>query len=148
MRQGERDVADPVLVYDGECRLCVAAKERLEPAAHAQGIRLVAYQTPEAAARLGSRYRPGRPDVAFLVEPDGTIRRGLEAFLPVLPALPGGTLLLRLMAIPLLRPLAHLLYAVVARYRYRFFGQVPCEGSCRHPAAGDDVTTGRSASAR
>src|SRR2546422_7087382 len=40
-------------------------------------------------SRLGSEYKPGRPDVAFLVEPDGTISRGLDAFLPLVPGLPG-----------------------------------------------------------
>jgi predicted DCC family thiol-disulfide oxidoreductase YuxK len=62
--------------------------------------------------------------VAFLIEPNGHIRRGLDAFLPLLPGLTGGRFLLSLLRIPVLRPLAYLVYRLIARYRYRWFGQV------------------------
>ena len=42
---------------------------------------------------LGRRLSAGTPDVAFLVEGDGSIRKGVEAFLPLLPGLPGGRIL-------------------------------------------------------
>jgi predicted DCC family thiol-disulfide oxidoreductase YuxK len=125
-----------VLIYDGECRLCLTAKEGLERVGRTRSdqrtgevpdVRFIPYQSEEAAARLGPAYRPGRPDVAFFVDRDGTIRRGLDAFLPLLPGLPGGRILLSMMRLPLLRPLGNLLYRLVARYRYRLFGQVPCE---------------------
>jgi predicted DCC family thiol-disulfide oxidoreductase YuxK len=76
-----------LLVYDGECRLCVTAKkglERLETHADAAAIRMVAYQSEEAKQALGKGYRPGRPDVAFLVGPKGEIASGLDAFLILL----------------------------------------------------------------
>ncbi len=115
---------DRILIYDGQCRLCVTAKEGLERAVGNGLVRFVPYQSEEAVCRLGSDYRPGRPDVAFLVEDNGTVRRGLDAFLPLLPGLRGGRILLALMQAPLLRPLAHLAYRLVARYRYAWFGQV------------------------
>jgi len=117
-----------ILIYDGQCRLCVTAKEgleRLEGARMDGKVRFVPYQSEEAARCLGSEYRPGRPEVAFLVDADGRVRRGLDAFLPMLPGLRGGRMLLALMRIPVLKPLADLAYRVVARYRYRWFGQVP-----------------------
>jgi len=116
-----------ILIYDGQCRLCVTAKEGLERlGADRQGrpVRFVPYQSEEAARRLGKDYLLGRPDAAFLVEQDGTVTRGLEAFLPLLPGLKGGRVLLALMKVPFARPLALLLYRFVARYRYRLFGQV------------------------
>jgi len=113
-----------VLIYDGECRLCVTAKERLEQAGERAGMRFLPYQSEEAAARLAGEYKPGRPEVAFLVDGDGRISRGIDAFLPLLPGLTGGRLGLALMRIPLFRPLALLLYRLVARYRYKIFGQV------------------------
>lgn len=113
-----------ILIYDGQCRLCVTAKEGLERVGGNGGVRFVPYQSEEAACRLGRDYRPGRPDVAFLVEENGTVRRGLDAFLPLLPGLRGGRVLLAFMRVPLLRPLAHLAYRLVARYRYKWFGQV------------------------
>jgi predicted DCC family thiol-disulfide oxidoreductase YuxK len=112
------------LIYDGQCRLCVTAKDGLERLGKDSGVRFVPYQSEEAACRLGSDYRPGRPDVAFLVEPDGTVRRGLDAFLPLLPGLPGGRLWHALMRVPILRPLAYLAYKLIARYRYKLFGSI------------------------
>lgn len=116
--------ADRILIYDARCRLCVTAKEAIERGGGDQDARFVPYQTEEAACRLGDIYQPGRPDVAFLVEPDGTVRRGLDAFLPLLPGIRGGRLLLWLLRVPLFRPLGYLLYRLIARYRYRLFGEV------------------------
>ena len=99
------------LIYDADCRLCVAAKQRIEKAAegrHPAKVRFIPYQTEEAAQRLGKDYVPGRPDVAFLIEPNGTIRKGLDAFLPLLPALKRGHLVDRLIQISWLKPLASL----------------------------------------
>ena len=113
-----------VLIYDGQCRLCVTAKEGLERIGEVKDVRFVPYQSEEAASRLGTEYQPGRPCVAFLVEGDGTIRRGLDAFLPLVPGLPGGRVIQVLMRVPILRPLAYLAYRLIARYRYTLFGSV------------------------
>jgi predicted DCC family thiol-disulfide oxidoreductase YuxK len=113
------------LIYDGQCRLCVTAKQGIERLGGNTAVRFVPYQSEEAACWLGSEYTPGRPAVAFLIEPNGQIRRGLDAFLPLLPGLPGGRILLTLLRVPLFRPLAHVLYRLIARYRYAWFGTVP-----------------------
>jgi predicted DCC family thiol-disulfide oxidoreductase YuxK len=122
------------LIYDAHCRFCVAAKDEIERLNADPAVRFLPYQSDEAARRLGRHYRPGRPDVAFLIEPDGTLHRGLDAFLPLLPGLPGGRFLRRLMNIPPLRSLALHAYRVVARYRYRWFGEVCSAQSCKHAA--------------
>ncbi|MBM4124809.1 MAG: DUF393 domain-containing protein [Nitrospira sp.] len=117
-----------VLIYDGECRLCVTAKqglERLDCERQGHQVRFVPYQSEEAARCLGADYQPGRPDVAFLIEQDGRISRGLDAFLPLLPSLRGGRFWLVLLNVPLMRPLAYLVYRLIARYRYRWFGRIP-----------------------
>jgi predicted DCC family thiol-disulfide oxidoreductase YuxK len=119
--------SERLVIYDAQCRLCVTAKEGVERLGKNLDVRWVPYQSEEALHRLGAEYRPGRPDVAFLLERDGTIKKGLDAFLPLLPGLRGGRLLEGLMRIPFLRPLAHLLYRFIARYRYRLFGSVDCD---------------------
>jgi predicted DCC family thiol-disulfide oxidoreductase YuxK len=114
-----------VLIYDGECRMCVAAKEGLERlGAAGEAVRFVPYQSDEAACHLGAAYRPGRPEVAFLVDPEGRISQGLDAFLPLLPGLPGGRVLRALLRLPFGRAVGSLAYRVVARNRYRWFGAV------------------------
>lgn len=113
-----------ILIYDGQCRLCVTAKETLERQTDDGNVRFVPYQSGEAARCLGKDYQPGRPDAAFLIEADGMITKGLDAFVPLLPGLRGGWVLLMLWRVPLLRPLAHRLYGLIARHRYRWFGEV------------------------
>ncbi len=125
-----------LLVYDGQCRLCVTAKkglERLRPHADATPTRMVPYQSEEAKQALGESYRPGRSNVAFLVHPNGEIDRGLDAFLALLPGLKGGRVLSVLLSLPLVKPFGYLLYWFVARYRYAIFGQVPLAGASESP---------------
>ena len=119
-----------LLVYDGQCRLCVTAKRGLEQWGTGRSpdeVRMIAYQSEEAKRALGTQYRAGRPDVAFLVYPDGNVATGLDAFLPLLPGLRGGRTLARLLTFPLLKPLGYLLYRLIARYRYHLFGTVPLD---------------------
>ncbi|WP_447986707.1 thiol-disulfide oxidoreductase DCC family protein [Nitrospira sp. Nam74] len=123
----QRGESERLLIYDAQCRLCVTAKEGVERLGNDLNVRWVPYQSDEARDRLGAQYRAGRPDVAFLVDRDGTIKKGLDAFLPLLPGLRGGRMLQALMRIPFLRPLAYLIYRAIARYRYRWFGSVDCD---------------------
>ena len=113
-----------VLIYDDQCRLCVTAKEGLERERAGTDVRFVPYRSDEAVRRLGADYKPGRPDAAFLVEGDGTISRGLDAFLPLVPGLRGGRVLQAVLKVPLVRPLADFAYRFVARHRYKLFGSV------------------------
>jgi predicted DCC family thiol-disulfide oxidoreductase YuxK len=115
------------LIYDADCRLCVAAKNGIEKATTGDEptqVRFLPYRSEEAARRLGERYVPGRPEAAFFVAQDGAIHQGLDAFLPLLPGLKGGRLLHRLIRLFWVKPLAYLLYRFIARYRYRLFGSV------------------------
>lgn len=119
--------AECALVYDGHCRLCVAAKthlERLESGRSAAPLRLIPYDSPEARRLLREEYRPGRPEVAFLIDSTGKVTRGLDAFLPLLPAIKGGPFLAGFFRLPLIKPFARLLYSLVAKHRYKLFGEV------------------------
>ncbi len=132
-----------LLIYDGQCRLCVTAKkglERLETQVDATPIRMVPYQSEEAKQALGEGYRPGRPDVAFLIRSNGEIVSGLDAFLALLPGLKGGRMLSGLFSIPLVKPLGYLLYWCVARCRYAVFGKVSLTGASGNPGKKDSET--------
>lgn len=115
-----------ILVYDGECRLCVSTKQKLEALGIGQAesdIRFLAYQSESARRILGSNYRSGRPDAAFLVRPSGEVLQGIQAFLPFIPDLPGGRLLQWCLRFPSIKRLADWSYRVIARHRYRWFGE-------------------------
>ena len=116
--------SERILIYDGQCRLCVTAKAGIERLETKPGVRFVPYQSDEAARCLAAGYRQGRPDAALLIEQDGTIQKGLDAFVPLLPGLRGGRVLLALWKVPGLRPIAYAVYRLIARYRYAWFGAV------------------------
>ena len=121
----QRSSTECLLIYDGDCRFCVTAKEGLERITiekDSQPVRMIPYRSEEAKQVLGGAYRPGRPEAAFLVRPNGEISSGLDAFLPLLPGLRGGAVLRGLLAVPFMRPLAYGLYRLIARYRYPLFG--------------------------
>ncbi len=124
--------SERVLIYDDECRMCVTAKEGIERIERErvgeQVVRWVPYRSDEAALHLGRGYQPGRPDVAYLVEADGTIKPGLDAFLALVPGLRGGRVLSMLMKLPFLRPIGYVVYRILARNRYRWFGAVTRSG--------------------
>ena len=88
---------------------------------------MIPYQSEEAKQVLGPRYHGGRPEAAFLVTADGRIASGLDAFLPLLPGLKGGRLLARLLALPFVKPLGYWIYGLIAKYRYKLFGEVPLD---------------------
>ncbi|MDF0667914.1 MAG: DUF393 domain-containing protein [Nitrospira sp.] len=115
-----------LLIYDGECRLCVSTKQKLEALRVVQAesdVRFLAYQSEEAKRILGPNYRSGRPDAAFLIQPSGEVLQGLDAFLPLVPDLPSGRLLLWWLRFPPAKRLTEWGYRVTARHRYRWFGQ-------------------------
>lgn len=113
-----------LLIYDGRCRLCVAAKNGLDRAGVGTGVRFVPYESEDAVRALGADYRPGPPTMAYLVSPCGTIAKGLDAFLPLVPGLPGGRALAGLLRWGPARSLAECGYRWIARHRYRLFGTV------------------------
>jgi predicted DCC family thiol-disulfide oxidoreductase YuxK len=134
--QSDRGSQTCLLVYDGECRLCVTAKkglDRLETHANATPVRMVPYQSEEAKQALGECYRPDRPNAAFLVRANGEITRGLDAFLALLPGLKGGRVLSVFLSLPVVKPIGYLLYWFVARYRYAVFGKVPLADGSKNP---------------
>jgi predicted DCC family thiol-disulfide oxidoreductase YuxK len=121
-----------LLIYDSECRLCVSTKQKLEQAGVGQAgsdVRFLPYQSDEAKRVLGQNYRLGLPDMAFLVRPSGEVHQGLDAFLPLAPSLPGGKLLLQCLRMPLAKRLAEWGYRMIARHRYRLFGEAPPSSS-------------------
>jgi predicted DCC family thiol-disulfide oxidoreductase YuxK len=123
--RGHSSQSPTCLIYDGRCRMCVTAKSGLERLSEAHELRMIPYQSEEAKQLLGLQYREGRPEAAFLVTAGGKISSGLDAFLPLLPGLRGGRLLAKLFALPFVKPVGYRLYRLVARHRYRLFGEVP-----------------------
>lgn len=77
-----------LLLYDGECRLCIFAKAPIDQLAVGQSgtdVRFLAYQSDEAKLALGRAYRPGRHETVFLIQP---FRRSIPGARRVSPSRP------------------------------------------------------------
>ncbi len=85
---------------------------------------MIPYESQEAVSALGAQYRPGPPSLAYLISPAGGVRQGIDAFLPLIHGLPGGTFLRWVLKRSLMRRLAERIYRWIARHRYRLFGAV------------------------
>lgn len=125
-----------LLIYDGQCRLCVTTTQGLERAGLGvvgSGLQMIPYESEAAARLLGDRYRPGPPAMALLVHPSGQVLQGIEAFLPLAPRIPGGRIIRWMLRRAFVRALAERVYRWVATNRYRMFGAVQSCGSCLIP---------------
>lgn len=85
---------------------------------------MIPYESQEARSALGAQYRPGPPSMAYLISPAGVVSQGVEAFLPLVPSLPGGRILRWVLRWSLMKALAERVYRWIARHRYRLFGAV------------------------
>lgn len=109
------------LIYDSNCRLCVAVKRKLEP--RSEYIQFVPYQSQKAADCLGKSYQADRrPPMAYWVDEQGTVVGGLEAFLPFLYGLTSGRIFMFFWRFRRYRQIMIALYEFVAKHRYRWFG--------------------------
>lgn len=125
-----------LLIYDANCRLCVAVKAELDRAGIGEagaGLRMIPYESQDAMRALGEHYRPGPPPMAYLVSPTGSVSQGLEAFLPFVSALPGGRVIRWMLRWAPVRALAEWGYRLIARHRYRLFGAVGPAVRSSHP---------------
>lgn len=118
--------------YDGECRLCLHAVERLRRARTRSELRFVPLQPPAAAAVLAALPDDpaggGLSQMLVRDEAGGAVAGGAEAVLLLMRDMPHLAWLGRLGGLPGLRTLSSALYRLIARYRYRLFGRA---GNCR-----------------
>ncbi len=110
------------LYYDGGCNLCHTSQLRAERWAKRYGQELVAMPLQSAEAQ-DKGYNTG----AMVLEADRVYTAG-DAWIKLLSIAPWPLRLLYILArIPGLRQLIHLGYAVVDRYRLKWFGTRTCE---------------------
>ncbi|MBX3358332.1 MAG: DUF393 domain-containing protein [Phycisphaeraceae bacterium] len=122
--------APSALLFDGQCRFCVASTRRLLRLARPGSVVALDSNDPKVMARF--------PQVSFdeasrairLVRPDGRVFAGFEAVSRMLATRP----LLRPIAmayyIPGLRQVADASYRVIAANRHRLGGRVTGGASC------------------
>jgi predicted DCC family thiol-disulfide oxidoreductase YuxK len=104
-----------LLIYDGECGFCLRSVRLLERLARRPFDKCPARELPTAlpdeAARTVS-------EQMLWIEPDGSVWGGSQALLRVLRAT-GWLAVTNALGNPVLRPVTHAVYRMVARLRHR-----------------------------
>lgn len=120
-------LAGPVLVYDGGCRFCTRAAERVARS-FPQGSNATARSFQELGPEGLAQFGLTRDDVegaAWWVTPEGRRLRGERAMTASLAQGEGLVGILgRVSDLAVLRPLAGLIYRLIARNRSRLSGSL------------------------
>jgi predicted DCC family thiol-disulfide oxidoreductase YuxK len=112
------------LFYDGHCGLCHrAVKFVLKHDRSGQAFRFAPLQGPTFEARVPAERRDGLPDSIVVLTRDGRLLVRSKAFLHILRRLGGAWAGLASLFGVIPRSLLDRVYDVVARVRYRVFGQ-------------------------
>jgi len=118
------DIAEPTLIYDGECGICQQAVALLRRWDREQRLVYVPFQDGAQVARLGLAL-PALAAAMHLVLPDGRVYAGADAVPELLRLLPGKRWLIPFFRIPGVLPLARRIYAWIARRRHCLVRGIP-----------------------
>lgn len=111
----------PLVVFDGECRLCSGAVRFILERDRAGVFRFVPLQSSLGRRLLRARgHDPGDAGTMLLVDGDDVLERS-DAVLAVARRLPGWGWTRVLRAVP--RAIRDAVYSLVARNRFRWFGR-------------------------
>lgn len=121
------------VLYDGNCRFCCGGAKRLARWARPGSLRMVNFQAPGALDDFPGIDHATCMRHMILVTPDGGTYTGAEAIVRALATRGGLAKLGMFYYVPGLRQLSDLLYAGVARIRYRLPGKASecTSGTCR-----------------
>ena len=129
-----------ILIFDGECRFCIAQVERLKRLAISQKqaknppIVAMPLQNDDLLAAVHVSHDEAMKAM-HLVTRDGRIYRGVEGFVQALRHRPILGKLAKLYYVPGIKQLADLGYRLIARYRYLIMGRAVARGECHGSCA-------------
>lgn len=120
-----------VLIFDGNCRFCIAQMRLLNRLDTRDRLAFVSLHDEEVTGRWPDLTHDQLMEQMYLVDRSGNRHGGAAAFRYLSRILPPLWPLAPLLHIPFSLPLWRFGYRVVARYRYRFGRVNECEeGSC------------------
>ena len=111
-----------LLIYDGECPMCLRARDWIQARAEPGSIELMPCQSESRPKRAPQVDHEQCMRAMQLVEPDGRVHSGAYALPGVLRELPGYRWLGALLSIPGVVPMLSPIYALVARNRLALSG--------------------------
>ncbi len=123
-----------VVIFDGHCKFCTAGVSRLAKwDARSRKLSFLSLHDPEVQTRFPQLTYDQMMEEMYLVDRDGGIYKGAEAFRFLTTQLPRLYPLCPLLYIPFSLPFWRWAYRQVASRRYRLMGKTgDCEGdACR-----------------
>jgi predicted DCC family thiol-disulfide oxidoreductase YuxK len=120
------------VLYDGDCRFCTRSAHGIQRRFGRDRIAIANFQTPGVLeAHPGVTHEAAMKKMQ-VVRADGRVFAGAEAVARLVAGVRFVGWLAYAYYVPGLRQLADLVYAFIARHRYRLFGRAePCEsGTC------------------
>ncbi|WP_123041269.1 thiol-disulfide oxidoreductase DCC family protein [Cohnella candidum] len=128
-----------IVVYDGECNLCLATVDKLRKMPVRAELTFVPLQKLVSGE---TKPWPGIDDVPLsalsaqlhVTDEAGKRYSGVDGVLKLLSLIPSMSGLAAIGRLPGFHGISRLLYRLVARYRYRLFGRTSCsDGVCSLP---------------
>ncbi|WP_438444295.1 thiol-disulfide oxidoreductase DCC family protein [Gorillibacterium sp. sgz5001074] len=126
-----------LLLYDGECNLCLATVEKLRRIRTTAQLHMQPLQTADPAQLPPGTSPEELLAELHLIDGQGRVYRGAASVVRILQTVPALAWLAPLYRVPGLRSLTDAVYRLIARHRYRLFGksEAGCStGACRLPA--------------
>lgn len=119
-----------VVLYDGQCKFCIAQTRNLVALARRDALELVDFQQPGVLDRYPSITYDACMQAMHLITPEGQIYKGFEAAVHAVATRPLLGKLAYVYYLPGLRQLCDLAYRLIANYRYRLLGKKVAEEGC------------------
>ena len=123
-------MAGLTILYDGKCGLCRASVARLRKIDRGGGIELLDLHDPSVAAHFPQMNREEALRLMQAVDPAGKVYAGVDAWARAGLALPRWKFIAWLLLVPGVHFVADMVYAWVARNRYRWNPELCADGSC------------------
>lgn len=109
----------PVLIYDGECPMCLRARDWVAAHTDEDALELMPCQAPERADRAPHLSFEACMEAMHLVFPDGTTYVGEQAYPPLLRLTRDRQWLARIFDLPGMGLLSPIVYRWIAKHRLK-----------------------------
>jgi len=117
-----KNVSTPILIYDGDCPMCLRAKAWIEARSPAGTIRFLPCQSDDREVLAPWLSLEACMEAMRFVAANETVYTGHAAFPPLLRSMGKYRWLACFLELPIVRHLAPLVYARIARHRYAISG--------------------------
>jgi predicted DCC family thiol-disulfide oxidoreductase YuxK len=125
-----------LLLYDGECNLCLATVEKLRRIRTQAKLTMLPLQEADPVLLPKGIQREDLLEELHVVDGEGRLYKGAEAVIRIMRTVPGLAWLAGLYRVPGMKGPAQSVYRFIAKHRYRLFGKKTdacSSGACMLP---------------